>query len=152
MAIPIALHILASTLWVGGMLFAHLALRPSLAEKLEPPQRLPVWHAVLKRFFGWVWLSVLMLHATGYWMLFGIFGGMKAVGMHVHLMLGLAWVMTILFGILFWGPYARLSKAIGEGDLPAGGAQMGSIRKIVTINLVLGLIVTVVGSAGRYVG
>ncbi|MFT4646864.1 MAG: putative membrane protein [Planctomycetota bacterium] len=151
MAIPIALHILASTLWVGGMLFAHLALRPSLAENLEPPQRLPVWHAVLKRFFAWVWASIVILHATGYWMLFSIMGGMAGARLHVHIMLGLAWVMTILFAYLFWGPYSRLSKAIAAGDLPAGGAQMGAIRKVVTINLVLGLIVIVVGSAGRYI-
>lgn len=150
MAIPIALHILASTLWVGGMLFAHLALRPSLAQHLEPPQRLPVWHAVLKRFFTWVWVSILTLHATGYWMLFQFMGGMSGARVHVHAMLGLAWVMTLFFAFLYWGPYGRLSRAIADGDLPAGGAQMGSIRKVVTINLVLGLVVVVVGSAGRY--
>ena len=34
-----AVHVLFAVLWVGGMAFAILALRPALAV-LEPPQRL----------------------------------------------------------------------------------------------------------------
>ncbi len=150
MAIPIALHILASTLWVGGMLFAHLALRPSLAEHLDPPQRLPVWHAVLKRFFGWVWICILILHATGYWMLFQYMGGMAEARLHVHAMLGLAWIMTLFFAYLYWGPFRHLARALDDGDVPEGGKQMGAIRRVVTINLVLGLVVVVIGASGRY--
>ena len=35
-------------------------------------------------------------------------------------------------------------------DWAEGGRQLGQIRTIVTVNLVLGLIVVAIGSSGRY--
>ena len=34
-----ALHLLCAVLWVGGMFFAYVVLRPSLAA-IDPPQRM----------------------------------------------------------------------------------------------------------------
>lgn len=31
------LHLIAAVIWVGGMFFAHMVLRPSAVEKLAPP-------------------------------------------------------------------------------------------------------------------
>ena len=45
------LHLLGVVVWVGGMFFAHMALRPAATELLEPPQRLPLLQATLMRFF-----------------------------------------------------------------------------------------------------
>jgi len=50
MAIVYALHLLAAIVWVGGMFFAHLVLRPAAME-LEPAQRLALWLRVFDRFF-----------------------------------------------------------------------------------------------------
>ena len=33
-------HILGVTVWVGGMFFAYMALRPASVELLETPERL----------------------------------------------------------------------------------------------------------------
>ncbi len=46
-------HLLGLTLWVGGMFFAHMALRPALGV-LHPEQRLTLMAAVLANFFIWV--------------------------------------------------------------------------------------------------
>jgi len=146
----IILHILAATLWVGGMMFAHVALRPALTETLEPPQRLAVWQGVLTRFFNRVWLSVVLLHVSGYFMLFQFMGGFSAAGVHVHAMLGLAWVMTVIFAHIYCAPFNRLKKAIAAQDWPAGGAAMANIRLWVTINLVLGILQMAIGASGRY--
>ncbi|MEI9985070.1 MAG: hypothetical protein WDN69_18890 [Aliidongia sp.] len=70
----LALHILAATIWVGGMFFAHQVLRPSLGP-LEPAIRLPIWRRVFAKFFPWVWVGILALLASGYGMVFGQFGG-----------------------------------------------------------------------------
>ena len=35
--ILVMLHVLAVVIWVGGMLFAHMQLRPVAADQLEPP-------------------------------------------------------------------------------------------------------------------
>ena len=59
------LHILGFTVWVGGMFFAYMALRPVAALQLEPAQRLPLWAGVFARFFPWVWLTVALILASG---------------------------------------------------------------------------------------
>ena len=73
----IALHLLAAVVWVGGMFFAYMALRPVAATLLEPPQRLPLWTQTFMRFFPWVWLAILLLTATGYTIVFAVFGGRR---------------------------------------------------------------------------
>jgi uncharacterized membrane protein len=149
MAVLIALHVLAAAVWVGGMFFAHMALRPSV-EQLAPPQRLPLLAATLARFFAWVWIAVALLLATGYLMIGMVFGGFADLGLHIHLMQGIGLVMMALFAHVWFAPFRRLRAAVAAGDWPAGGRQMGQIRLIVGINLVLGLVTIVVAAGGRY--
>lgn len=150
MPVLVALHLLASVIWVGGMFFAHTALRPVAASLLEPPQRLPLWTRTFMRFFPWVWLAILLLISTGYAMVFMVFGGMSSVGLHVHVMQGLGWVMMLLFMHLYFAPFKRLKRAVAAGDWPDGGQQLAQIRRIVGINLILGLLVVLIASGGRY--
>ena len=70
MSIAIGLHILAAVIWIGGMFFAYMVLRPVAASQLEPPARLTLWAACFDRFFVWVWLAVVLLPLSGYWILF----------------------------------------------------------------------------------
>ena len=63
MVTAVSLHILAAIVWIGGMFFAVLVLRPS-AFPLEPPDRLALWRRVFQRFFSWVWLSLALLLGT----------------------------------------------------------------------------------------
>ena len=46
MALLIAVHTLSAVVWVGGMFFAWMCLRPVAAQQLEPPARLRLWAAV----------------------------------------------------------------------------------------------------------
>ena len=73
----LTLHILGAVVWVGGMFAAYVCLRPA-AGALEPPQRLELWRAFFAKFFPWVWVSVLLLLVSGYWMLLTSFGGFPA--------------------------------------------------------------------------
>lgn len=50
MVLALVLHSLAAAVWVGGMFFAYMALRPA-AGALEPPQRLTLWRGTFDRFF-----------------------------------------------------------------------------------------------------
>ena len=150
MFIAIPLHILATVIWVGGMFFAYMALRPVAASLLEPPLRLPLWSQVFARFFPWVWAAVIILLATGLWMVFSTFGGFGHVGVYVHLMTTIGLLMMLLFMHVFFGPYRRMKLALAANDIPEAGRRLGQIRMIIGINLALGLIVTVVASAGRF--
>src|SRR5438105_2867776 len=58
--IALWLHLLGVVVWVGGMFFAYMALRPA-AKLLEPAQRLPLWGATFTHFFPWVWVSIILI-------------------------------------------------------------------------------------------
>jgi uncharacterized membrane protein len=150
MVIAIPLHILATVIWVGGMFFAYMALRPVAASLLEPQQRLPLWSQVFDRFFPWVWAAVIILPVTGLWMVYSVFTGFGHVGLYVLIMTGIGALMILLFLHVFFVPYRRIKQALAANDFPAAGRQLGQIRTIIGINLILGLIVTTVASAGRY--
>jgi uncharacterized membrane protein len=148
MPIAIGLHLLGALIWVGGMFFAHMVLRPTVNEMLEPATRLPLMRQVFERFFPWVWLSVLALLASGHWMLYAVFQG--PLRLYVHLMMGLGWLMALLFAFIWWVPYGRLRRAVDAAEWTQAAAQLGLIRRVILINLLLGLVTSVVGAAGRY--
>ncbi|MCR4379194.1 MAG: CopD family protein [Rhodospirillales bacterium] len=145
------LHTLAAVVWVGGMFFAHLILRPTLMTE-EPATRLGVWSRIFPRFFAWVWIAVGILPASGYAMVFVDFGGFAAAGRHVEVMHGLSWVMTALFVFLFFKPYPALQAAVANKDWALGAKHLATIRRIVTINLSLGVLVIIAGVSGRFWG
>lgn len=148
----LALHALSAVVWVGGMFFAYLVLRPTAASLLQPPERLTLWAQVFGRFFPWVWASVVLLPVTGYWMIFAVFGGMATAPLYVHLMNGLGIVMILIYLHVFFAPFRRLRKAVTAQAWSDGGRSLNQIRMLVGINLVLGLLVIVIASGGRFLG
>ena len=148
-ALAITLHGLLATIWVGGMFFAYIVLRPSLAS-LEPPGRLPLFAAVFKRFFPWVWMAVIIMPLTGYWLIFGAFGGFAGSPLYVHIMHLLGLVMIALFVYLYFVPYKALKSQVTQEDWPLAGASLNKVRQLVLVNLILGLLLIAAVYAGRY--
>lgn len=148
-ALAITLHGLAATVWVGGMFFAYIVLRPSMS-LLEPHRRLTIWAGVFKRFFPWVWMAVFILPLTGYWLVFGAFGGFATSPLYVHIMHALGLLMIVLFVYLYYRPYAALKKAVSSESWPEAGIALNRVRHIVLVNLVFGLVLVAVVYAGRY--
>jgi uncharacterized membrane protein len=148
MAWAVSLHLLASLIWVGGMFFAHMVLRPELEGRLAPAQRLPLMHGVLTRFFRWVWLAVATILGSGYGVYLGVYGG--RTGLYVHLMQGTGLLMIGLFVWIYFVPFRHMGMALQQGDLAAAGAKLKTIRGIITVNLLLGLLTSVMGAGGRY--
>ncbi len=146
----IGLHVLSSAIWVGGMFFAYIVLRPVAAEQLEPLQRLKLWIACFQRFFTYVWLAIGILPASGYFIIQQNWGSVVNVGWDLLLMQGLGWVMILLFMHVYFVPYRRIQNAVANQDIKAGAAALAQIRKIIAVNLSLGITVTVIASAGRY--
>ena len=140
------LHVLSVVIWVGGMFFAYMALRPVAAERLEPPQRLSLWEGVFSRFFPWVWTSVALILASGLYM-------MAMLGkppIHVAVMFVLGVIMMLLFAHVYFAPFKRLKRAVAAQNWPAGGAALGQIRKLIAINLSLGIVTVTVATLGLY--
>src|ERR1700752_4071616 len=143
------LHALSAVVWVGGMFFAHQVLRPAAAA-LDPRPRLILWSRVLGLFFAWVIAAIVLLLGSGYVMVFAVFGGFGKVGLHANLMQGIGILMMLLFFHLFFAPWRLFPLGLGREDGAEGGRQLGQIRTIVTINLVLGLIVVAISSSCSY--
>ena len=150
-AVAIALHTFGAVVWVGGMFAIYVCLRPALGT-LEPPQRLRLMRVTFQKFFPWVWLTILLLLASGYWMLLNTFGGFASAGVHVHIMQVIGWMMVALFVWLVHGPWLVLKRAVDAEEWPSAGASLNRIRQIIAVNLPLGLLVAVIGSRGRYWG
>ena len=152
MSIALSLHLLAAVVWVGGMFFAYLCLRPVAAAQLEPPLRLALWNQVFARFFRWVWLAVVLLPVTGYWMIFAGFGGMENMSWSIHTMQATGLLMIAIYLFLFFGPYPELRRAVNDQRWPDGAAALNRIRQLVLTNLILGLITVAVAGGGRWLG
>ncbi|NTV95297.1 MAG: hypothetical protein HGA75_07735 [Thiobacillus sp.] len=130
---------MATVVWVGGMFFAHQCLRPVVLAQLEPPQRLRLWDGVFGRFFPWVWGAILLLVLSGQLLAVQL-GGMAAVGLHVHAMAGIGYLMAAIFSYIYFVPYRALHRAVAAADWPAGAAAQNRIRVLVGVNLTLGLL------------
>ncbi len=143
------LHVLFAVIWVGGMFFAYVILRPVAAATLEPPERLMLWRRVLAKFFVWVWKSVVIVLLTGYWLGFGLFRSMGDWPTHVHVMHGLGLIMALLFLVVFFLPFNQLRRAVDTQDWQRGAEALANVRRLVGINLVIGLVVVAVASGGR---
>lgn len=144
MAIAIVLHALFAVIWVGGMFFAWLCLRPA-ASALEPAVRQQLWAASLGRYFPWIIAAVVIVLGSGFYMI-SLLGGMGVVSPWVHGMLGLGIVMSLLFLHVLFAPFKRLKRAVAAGDTAAGGKQLGQLRVLVGLNLLLGLLAVIAGA------
>ncbi len=148
MAIAITMHLLGVIVWVGGMFFAHTVLRVALNEMLEPSERLPVMLRVFDRFFPWVWLSVLLILASGYWMLFVVYQTETTFWLSFMSVVGT--LMAAIFVFIYAIPYHQLSSALKTRDMPKAVAAISLIRQLILTNLSLGLLVTVVSLLGKH--
>lgn len=143
------LHVLSIVLWVGGMLFAHFFLRPSL-EVLAPPDRLKLMRAVLGRFFGAVLWAALLTLASGLWMIGRVAkaavqgGGSFSMPLDWTLMTVLGVLMVAIFGHIRFVLYKRFAAALDGGDTPGAAARLATLRQWVSVNLALGLVIIVV--------
>lgn len=149
MSVLVSVHAFAAVIWVGGMFFAYVVLRPS-AGPLALPERLCLWHRVFARFFPWVWASILVLLASGYSLIFIRYGGVTRVGLHIHVMQAAGIVMMLLFICLYLLPWRRFRQAVERRDFAEAAKDLDRIRRIVAINLALGILTVLIGASGRF--
>ncbi|MBI6752867.1 CopD family protein [Pseudomonas syringae] len=141
------LHLLAALVWVGGMFFAWMVLRPAVIAALEGPSRLKVWVQVFPRFFAWVWAAVVLLPITGIGMIQLNFTGFETAPRYVQIMMGLYVVMVALFLRIQSLQLPELRRAVEAEQWAEGAAALGNIRRLVGINLIIGLAVVMLAAA-----
>ncbi len=131
-------HMLSAGVWVGGMFLTYVVLRPSLGV-LEPAQRLLLHGQVLRRFFLVVWHAMPLVILSGYGMI-ALYGGMAGVRWPIHAMMLVGLIMGAVYLWIFFGPY-RVFR--GSSEPPVMVASLDAIRKLVGLNLLLGLLAIV---------
>ncbi|HEY0665984.1 MAG TPA: CopD family protein [Gallionella sp.] len=142
-------HLLAVLIWVGGMFFAYVVLRPAAVEVLEPPLRLRLWDNVFRRFFVWVWGAIAVILASGFYMIY-LLGGFAQVSHFVHVMLLSGLAMVAIYVYVYFAGYRRLSALVAGQSWQEAGAMLGRIRKLIAVNLTLGLLTVGIAVLGLY--
>jgi uncharacterized membrane protein len=130
------LHVVAAVVWLGGMSFMLLALRPSLATLEQPAQRMRLLATVLRRFFAGVWAAIGLLLLSGTYM-YG-HADAQAVPLGWHLMSGIGVLMFLIYGHLYFAPYRQLQHAVAAADWPTAAGRATLIARLVSVNFVLG--------------
>lgn len=107
-----ALHLLAATFWVGGLIFTSGVLSPVLRRDVAAPLRVPLVKAVGQRFSKFGRLALLLLVVTGLYrvrFLFFISPGYlwttlygKILSLKLGLFLGMLVLSFLHDGV--WGP------------------------------------------------
>ncbi|SEK60992.1 Uncharacterized membrane protein [Variovorax sp. YR750] len=146
--IPLFIHLLCAAFWVGGMATMHFAVRPSAVATLEPPLRLRMMAATLRRFFVGVDASVTLLFATGVAMIVAG-GGFRGLHWRIEAMMSIAIVMLAIYVYIRASVFRAMRRAVDESAWPTAAARLNTVRKLVTVNLVLGVIVFGVATIGR---
>lgn len=143
------LHLLAVVAWVGGMFFAHFCMRPAALETLSPPQRLPLFAQALGRFFTVVAGALVLLWGSGIAMFaqLSVAGGKPPLSW--NLMAAIALVMTFVFAVIWLRRHPAMRAALAAGDLPGAAAALDGIRRLVVLNLALGVLTIAVATVGR---
>ncbi len=134
-----AVHVLGAVIWVGGMFFTTMIMRPALAN-LDTPLRVDVYRGAFHRFFRLVWLVMPTMLLTGYLMLFGQYGGFALANWNVHLMHMLGLAMAAVFVAIWFGPYQQFRTGQGRA--------MAAIRPLIFANMLLGLATVVIAALG----
>jgi uncharacterized membrane protein len=148
MAIAVTLHLLGVIVWVGGMFFAHMVLRGALNQALEPQQRLLLMLKIFDGFFPWVWLAVILILASGYWILFAVYDTQTALWLDFMTVVGT--LMAAVFVYIYAIPYRRLSIALKTHEMMRAVAAITQIRRLILTNLCLGLLIVVISLLGKY--
>ena len=143
------LHVLSIIVWIGGMVFAQFFLRPAVAQ-LELPARLRLMNDVLGCFFQAVLVASLLTLASGLWMVGRVAkqvvqsGGSFEMPLAWTIMAALGIAMVAIFMHIRFVLYKRLVRAVAASEWPAGGAALAKIRRWVSVNLGLGIVVLLV--------
>jgi len=67
----------------------------------------------------------------------------------VHVMFGLGLLMSLIFAFIRLVTYPRMRRALAGQQLPVAAAQLDLIRRLVAINLALGVLTIAVATVGR---
>lgn len=138
-------HLLATTIWIGGIMYLHFVLFPAL-KHIDPQQSGKLQGLIAKRFSIIAWSCIVVLLITGYLktpdgFLFDSSSDMGVTLMvkHIFIIGMIAAGLTITLYIV-----PNMQKAAptpGSAPQPAFFKQQKNLKTFAMINLILGILV-----------
>ncbi len=138
------IHLIAGILWMGGMAFMLLALRPAVLAQMEPQPRARLMGEVWRRFFAIVLLAIVALFVTGGSLYGGAFRaareatGVGSVPLGWNLMLGMGVLTMLIFGHIDCAGFKKFQRAVAAGEWPLAAKAAAQIHTLVVANFILG--------------
>ena len=138
------LHLIAGIVWMGGMTFMLLALRPAALAALEAQPRARLMLQVWRRFFAVVLVAIAVLFTTGSHLYTATFKAVKAasgvgsVPLGWNLMLGIGLLMMLIFGHIYMAGFGKFKRAVAAEAWPDAAKAAAQIHTLVVTNFVLG--------------
>jgi len=134
-----AIHLLCVVLWVGGMAFLLVTLRPSMGA-IDPAARLVLQGAVFRRFFRLVWQIMPMAIASGLLLLILSYSH-QALPWEVMVMQTGGLLMAAIFIGMVLVPNKRFQAKLAAGTATA--ADVAPIRRLIWLSLGIGAVILV---------
>jgi uncharacterized membrane protein len=136
------LHLIGSIVWLGGMFTMLFAVRPAVIQSLKEPRvRLEFLESATGRFLRVVWVVMPLTLLSGFAMM--IAAGIKNMPPGVHAMTTIGLIMSIVFLVVWFGPYKRFQSELAKGNVANAGNAHESLRKLVLTNLALGILAVI---------
>lgn len=149
MSPAIAFHVLAAGLWLGGLFFAQVMLRP---HRLVPDPRFSFRRQALGRFFVVAWISIAIVLLSGIALVFLAYGGFGVVPRYVRAMMAFGILAALVYAYLYVLPWRRFRRAVSLMDWANAERKLGQVRWLVSVTVVLSAAAAALGAAGRYFG
>ena len=141
----LGVHAVAGAVWVGGMFFVLLILRPAMraeASRLDAAALMALHRGVLRRFLPVVWVAMPVMLISGARMIGTGYGKFAWAPWPVQAMAFIGVAMAVVFLAIWFGPYRRLRAA---GDAAGAAAAIRAIGWLMALNLALGLLAMMFG-------
>lgn len=138
------LHLIAGVVWLGGMTFMLVALRPAVMAQMQPQARARLMAVIWGRFFPVVLGAIVVLFTTGTNLYTTTFRAIKAatvagnvpMGWNLMLVAGLA--MMLIFGHIFFAGYRKFKRALAQEDWAVVAAASTQVHRLMVVNFALG--------------
>lgn len=144
-AIADAAHQIGFVILLGGIFFMLFALRPASRDLDTGEERILVYFRYYKSLLRWIWFALLLLWVSGVSKILAM--DIQHLPLKVGLMAGAGAVMTVLTLLAHFAVYYEMDEAIYAAHWPRAARRGSRLRKIMALNLLIGLMLIVVGVA-----
>lgn len=147
-AIAHAVHQIGVLIWIGSLFFVRLVLLPATGTAKSPMIRMRLRLDAYRHMFRWGWVGLVLVWGSGLWGLKIL--DLAALPLHVQIMVAMAAAMVLLHLLGYFAFFLNMDIAVDEERLIRAAKNNFWMRKLLWVNLVLGLGAAFLGASGAH--